>query len=299
MHADTQYGRKLVSRFRPDAVSQVVASRLNKGRLAVTRLRRSTPGHGFAEPHAIEPAFSVMLQLREQTQRELFLDERCVHRGSYAARTTSICNHLERPKANLMSPFDMLFFSVPQAALDEIADEHEVPRVDNLMCERGVFDETVWNLGQALLPALDRPNEIGALYAEHMLLATNTYFAVAFGGMKLRRHPERGGLAAWQLRRATDRMMATLGEDISLNDLAGECGLSLSYFSRAFKKTVGEPPHRWLLRQRVDRAKLLIRETRMTLAEIATACGFADQSHFTRVFGAFNGCSPGLWRHRL
>lgn len=297
MHAYAQYGSDLISRFRPDAVSQIVTSGLNKGRLAVTRLRRSTPGHGFAEPHAIEPAFSVILQLREQKRREFFLGERCVHRGSYATRTTSICNHLERPKANLMSPFDILFFSVPQAALDDIADDQSVPRINNLTCERGVLDETVWNLGQALLPALERPHEIGALYADHMLLATNTYFAVAFGGMTLR-SPKRGGLASWQLRRAVDQMMANLAGDISLTDLATECGLSLSYFTRAFKASVGDPPHRWLLRQRVDRAKALMRETRMPLAEIATACGFADQSHLTRVFSASTGSSPALWRRK-
>jgi len=262
----------------------------------VTRLRRDTPWHGFAEPHAIQPAFSVMLQLREQPERELFLDERCVHRGCYPARTTSICNHLERPKANLISPFDMLFFSVPQAALDEIADDQGVPRIDNLSCERSVLDETMWHLGQAVLPALERPHEIGSLYAEHMLRATNTYFARAFGGMQVRPHPARGALAPWQLRKAIDLMMADLGADVSLAELAAASGLSLSYFTRAFRRSTGEPPHRWLLRQRVERAKRLMRETRMTLAEVAIDSGFADQSHFTRVFGTFAGTSPSAWR---
>ena len=148
MHVDTQYGKDLISRFRPEQVSQLVTTGLKKSNLVVSRLRCDTPGHGFAEPHAIEPAFSVILQLREQPARELFLGERCVHRGSYPARTTSICNHLERPKANLISPFDMLFFSVPQMILDEIADDQGVPRIDNLSCERGVLDETVWYLGR-------------------------------------------------------------------------------------------------------------------------------------------------------
>ena len=92
MHVDTQYGKDLISRFRPEQVSQLVTTGLKKSNLVVSRLRCDTPGHGFAEPHAIEPAFSVILQLREQPARELFLGERCVHRGSYPARTTSICN---------------------------------------------------------------------------------------------------------------------------------------------------------------------------------------------------------------
>lgn len=294
MHLHAQYGKDLISRFRPDSVVQLVSTGLKTARLAVSRLRRDTPGHGFAEPHVIEPAFSVMLQLREQSKRELFLGERCVHRGCYPARTISICNHLERPRANLMSPFDMLFFSVPQAALDEIADDQGVPRIDNLTCERCLLDETVWHLGQALLPALESPHEVGSMYAQQILLAINTYFACAFGGMQGR--SQRGALAPWQLRRATEAMMARLGEDITLSEVAAVCGLSLSYFTRAFKQSTGDPPHRWLLRQRVERAKILLRGAPMTLTEIAIECGFADQSHFTRVFAAHAGMAPGVWR---
>ena len=110
-----------------------------------------------------------------------------------------------------------------------------------------MFDETVWHLGQALLPALERPHEVSSMYAAHMLLAINSYFASAFGGMRVRPHPERGILASWQLRRATEMMMSNLSGDIALSEVAAGCGLSLSYFTRAFKQSTGDPPHRWLL----------------------------------------------------
>ena len=90
--------------------------------------------------------------------------------------------------------------------------------------------------------------------------------------------------------------MTNLGRDITLSELANECGLSLSYFTRAFKRSTGDAPHRWLLRQRVQHAKTLLREKQMSLAEIAIVCGFSDQSHFTRVFGAHIGQAPGVWR---
>jgi AraC-like DNA-binding protein len=60
--------------------------------------------------------------------------------------------------------------------------------------------------------------------------------------------------------------------------------LSSGYFSRAFKRESGFSPHQWLMKRRVVRAKGLLREPRLKLAEIAQICGFADQSHFTRVF---------------
>ncbi len=94
-------------------------------------------------------------------------------------------------------------------------------------------------------------------------------------------------------------MIERLGDDLSLSEPARACGLSLSYFSRAFKQSVGAPPHRWLLLQRVQRAKSLLRNSDRSLAETAAACGFADQSHFTRVFSNVVGVSPGAWRKHL
>jgi methylphosphotriester-DNA--protein-cysteine methyltransferase len=68
------------------------------------------------------------------------------------------------------------------------------------------------------------------------------------------------------------------------------------YFAKAFKQTTGAPPHVWLSMKRIGRAKQLMNETNLGLAEIALACGFVDQSHFTRTFVKSVGCSPGKWR---
>jgi AraC family transcriptional regulator len=81
-----------------------------------------------------------------------------------------------------------------------------------------------------------------------------------------------------------------------LKQVARECGLSASYFSRAFRRSEGSAPHNWLLARRVDVAKEKLRDPRLTLAQVALECGFADQSHLTRVFTRFVGVSPGTWR---
>jgi AraC-like DNA-binding protein len=72
--------------------------------------------------------------------------------------------------------------------------------------------------------------------------------------------------------------------------------LSVSHFSRAFAVSIGLPPHRWLLNRRVERAKSMLSNAAPTLSEVAIACGFADQSHFTRTFTREVGISPGAWR---
>lgn len=109
---------------------------------------------------------------------------------------------------------------------------------------------------------------------------------------------KRGGLAPAQLRRVTARMEESLFDPTPLEDLAGITGLSASYFSRAFKVSTGMAPHRWYLTERVRRAQCALLETNDSLAEVALASGFADQSHFTRAFHNITGASPGAWRKR-
>jgi AraC-like DNA-binding protein len=293
------YGDSLARHFRADSSSHLVTSSLRKSQLAITRIRRDTPNHGMTSPVPCEAAFSVLLQLRDCPKRELFIAGRSVYRGGYGARTTSIVDLDEQPTARLESPFDVIHFYVSRATLDDIADDQGTRRVGTLTCPRGVFDQTVWHLGEALLPRLERPGEIGAMYAQHLLLASHTYFAFAFGGIRPRAQTRRGGLAPWQIRCATELMIERMGEDLSLAEPAAACGLSLSYFSRAFKRSIGTPPHRWLSLQRVLRAQALLRDVRSPLTDIAATCGFADQSHFTRVFTSTVGTSPGAWRKQV
>jgi AraC family transcriptional regulator len=296
MQSELAYSQKFVSIFRADATSQLLAVGPKSSRLLVSRIRRDSPGHGLVNQLQPDAFFSVLLQLREQPDRELFMDDKCVHRGAYAARTTSIVNHLERPRANLLGPFDNLIFIIPKTAIDAIADDRGVARVNQLYIKPGgVLDETVWHLGSSLLSALERPHEVSSIYAQQVMLAATTYFAHAFGGMRSTQ-ARQGTLAPWQLRRATEVMSSLADDEVSLKELASQCRLSVSYFVRAFKNTTGDPPHRWLLRYRVEQSKSLLAQTEATLAEIAISCGFADQSHFTRVFKSFVGTPPAAWR---
>ena len=104
------------------------------------------------------------------------------------------------------------------------------------------------------------------------------------------------GLAPWQARRAQDFIIAHVEAKPSVTRIAAECRLSPSHFTRAFKATTGLSPHQWLIRQRLLRAKQLMQSGGMRLAEIACACGFADQSHFARCFNAVERQSPAKWR---
>jgi AraC family transcriptional regulator len=105
-----------------------------------------------------------------------------------------------------------------------------------------------------------------------------------------------GGLANWQARRVLAYIEANLGSKLEIGDLANLVALSKSHFSRAFKHSLGMPPMEYVAVRRVERAKVMISSTRELLAEIALACGFADQAHLNRRFRDLIGMSPGRWR---
>ena len=108
--------------------------------------------------------------------------------------------------------------------------------------------------------------------------------------------PIRGGLASWQIRRVTAYIEADLAAKVRIRDLAGLIKVSSSHFSRAFKQSFADSPHRYLMCRRVERAKALMLATNATLGRIAADCGFADQPHFNRYFRGLVGESPNAWR---
>lgn len=108
-----------------------------------------------------------------------------------------------------------------------------------------------------------------------------------------------GGLATWQARRTIAYIEANLGLKMEITALANVVELTRSHFSRAFKHSVGLSPRDYVVARRVERAKAMISGTREPLAEVALACGFADQAHLNRRFRDIVGISPGRWRRSL
>lgn len=107
---------------------------------------------------------------------------------------------------------------------------------------------------------------------------------------------DRPGLTARQLTAARELMEARLAEPIPLVDLAAAVSLSVSQFSRQFKASTGETPHRFLMRLRAETAYRLLRSTTMPIPEVAARCGFSHQEHLTRVLRAQSGITPAAVR---
>jgi AraC-like DNA-binding protein len=155
-------------------------------------------------------------------------------------------------------------------------------------------NSTIWRYGQLIAEECARPGALSDAYGETLSLALFLALVRLNGDRGC--EPNQRRLAPWQLRKVTEFMRANLSETLRLSQLAAISGLSTSYFGRAFKGSTGLPPHRWHLNLRIERARTMLADASASLADVASATGFADQSHFTRVFSRIVGMSPGAWR---
>jgi len=108
--------------------------------------------------------------------------------------------------------------------------------------------------------------------------------------------PAHGGLAPWQKRKVKNHIGSGLEGPLPVEELAKLVSLSPSYFCRAFKDSFGEPPHAYVIKMRVERARTLMLTTCESLSQIALACGLVDQAHLCRCFRRVTGTTPAVWR---
>lgn len=104
------------------------------------------------------------------------------------------------------------------------------------------------------------------------------------------------GLAPHRLQRVLAAIEARLAEPIQVRELADEIHMSPFHFARMFKLSVGYAPHAYITRQRMERAKALLAQGDLALAEVATRVGYQTQAHFTGVFHKQVGVTPRVYR---
>ncbi|MBR0690116.1 helix-turn-helix transcriptional regulator [Bradyrhizobium manausense] len=279
-----------------EPVSLITRS-LRNAEIAVTETRDDDPIPRSSGEMGLQDAYVVSLKLNDYPNCEIWERGHAI-KTDIRAGATYLYDMKKDPRFFINKPFHSLHFYLPRSALDGIADQSAAPRVGELPSQLGVGhdDPVIRHIGGALLQALRRPTETNQLFIDHMMLAFTTHAAQTYGKLRWGVKVPRSGLAPWQLKRAYEKLDADLGGTLSLPQLAAEFGLSVSYFSRAFRISAGLPPHQWLLRQRVKAAMQLMTVGDLPLSEIAIAVGFANQSHFTKVFSAQVGVSPATWR---
>ena len=155
-----------------------------------------------------------------------------------------------------------------------------------------VADPLIQQIGLALRAELQLHGSNGRLYAESMANALAVHLLRHCSTQRQNIPVYPGGLPLNKLQLVTDYINDYLERELSLNELAAIAQLSPYHFSRAFKQSTGFSPHQYVIQQRVERAKQLLRQGKMSIAEIAIACGFTHQSHLNRHFKRLTGVTP-------
>jgi len=294
------YGQGLAERLHIERAPAILSRVLRTADMAVTETRCDVPVQELSASFQPEDAFLITLTLRDFPNREYWEEGRLVSVSDVRVGQTCIHDLKRNPTARLDKPHHVVFFYLPRGALDAIAEDADARRIGDLDYKPVAIDDaTISGLGTAMLPALSHPDRANQMFIDHVLLGLGIHVAQTYGGMRPLSPPVRGGLAAWQVRRAKEILTANLDGRVPLNEVARACGLSASYFAHAFRRSVGVAPHNWLLTFRVEVAKQKLRDGRLSLRDVALACGFADQSHLTQVFTRLVGVSPGAWRRAL
>lgn len=202
------------------------------------------------------------------------------------------------PGLRIERSFHAVDVVIPWDVLDEITRQIGAAPLDRLDAPPGVAlaDPTIAHLIGAMLPVIQSRERITAHYVDHLGLALAGHLAHTYGQLRPAERHTRGGLAPHVLRRAQAILRENLRTPPPLGDVAEACGFSPRHFARAFRDSTGLTPHRWAMAARVAAAKTMMQSRAERLAEIALACGFADQSHLTRVFKRETGQSPAAWR---
>jgi AraC family transcriptional regulator len=160
-------------------------------------------------------------------------------------------------------------------------------------------DRHIQSLMLALHADLEDGSPAGPLYGESLGLALGTYLVHRYSTRNYAKPEYRGGMPTMRLNRTLEYISQNLARNLRLWELAQIAGMSPNYFCELFKASTGLSPYKYILRCRIDRAKEYLRDPKVTLACAGAAAGFADQSHFTKVFRRIVGVTPMRFRGQI
>ena len=207
--------------------------------------------------------------------------------------------HLRMTKAQ--NHWRLLALTVAPAVLRQLGEDDLEHLNDQLSTEIGVDDPPTRQALAAILQEIENPSEHTGLYVEAFLTLT----LIRLMRQQLKRTGRlphgyvRGGLANWRLKRALQFIEKSSGRMPALSEIANAVHLHQASFCRAFKQSTGLTPHHYLLVQRVNRAKEMMKDPDRSLTDIAFACGFSSSSQFSVVFKRIVGKSPRKFRSSL
>lgn len=300
-HGPAAFGEQMARYFRLQKADSLVISPSSKPPIAITRLVSKVGLPNPTESIPPEKAFVVSLHLTPAGDRgcDIWVDGRHSRIPIWPSGGIGVYDLESNPRARNLGAVDWVHYHVPRSTLDAFTDDAGRPRIPHLRCVHGSADRILEQMTQMVLPSLQDPGRFCELFLDYFRLLFCSHLASNYGPPCNVQGSFRGGLAPWQRKRVQDLFRENLAGRLGLSALADECGLSISHFARSFRRTFATSPHRYLVFQRVTKAKALLTTTRLSLLEVALESGFSDQAAFSRTFKAVVGESPGKWQREV
>jgi AraC family transcriptional regulator len=170
----------------------------------------------------------------------------------------------------------------------ELLDTDEYEMLPHLITQ----DALIYQIGLGLKTQLQTNGSDSCLYAESAATFLAVHLLQKYTTRKSSIQEYTGSFPLQKLKQVIDYIHDHLAEEISLNAIANYLGMSRYYFCRLFKQSTGITLHQYVIQQRVERAKQLLLQGEMSIADIALACGFSHQSHLNRHFKRLTGVTP-------
>jgi AraC family transcriptional regulator len=182
--------------------------------------------------------------------------------------------------------------------IESIARETLDMNIDRLelLSEFRTRDSQIEAIAMLLLAELKQKYIGGRLYTESLANVLAVHLLRQYSASAPRLTIYEGGLPQRQLLQVLDYINEHLSQDIKLTDLAQFIGMSQFHFSHLFKQSLGIAPYQYLLQQRVERAKQLLKQTDYSIMDIALECGFNSHSHLSKQFRQLTGMTPTAYR---
>jgi len=280
----------------PEFTSRVKRWIVEAPMMSVARLTYDKDDLPIAPASKREEALCVIVQLEDFASHRLWRNGRLLFEGGHAKSTIAITDLREEWQCHHLSAFDNIRFTMPLPVVRDFSKRIGLAQFDGFDCLPGTRDPVILGIAQAVLPYLTLRQPPSSLFFEQIGLLLLTHLSHAYAGQMLPAR-KRGMLAPWQEKRALEYLTTRAFSQVSIAELAETCGLSRNYFIRAFKETLGKTPYRWLTEYRVAKVKEMLLDD-IPMPDVASQCGFVDQSHMTRVFQGVTGETPGKWRRK-
>ena len=192
-------------------------------------------------------------------------------------------------------------FSIHPQALTNTAPETVNPDKIELLpaFAKSEPDPLIASIGMAIKQQLESDPNGDSFYLEHLFNALSAHLVKNYCSISPQFKEYSGGLPPYKLKQAINYINDNLDRPIKLTDIAKLIDISQYYFCRLFHDSVGVSPYQYVIQQRVARARDLIKNSKLPLADISYECGFSSQSQMTQHFRKVVGVTPKVYRNRL